>query len=352
MIMHLSWSLGFWRQLLVPKVSPHRPECITEVPGATVPLDVTVAVGICTFQRPSLIDTLTSLDAQALPDGLRLSITVADNDHTPSAKEAVDKFSKHTRHLITYVHAPSGNISIARNAILDEIDRQGLQICAFIDDDELAHPKWLAKLFERLSIGGADVVVGPTRAVYAVEAPDWMRHLRIHDTQPELGPDGRPIAGHSCNVLMDLRHPALAGRRFDLDRGVSGGEDTAFFADAMRAGARLAFAPLAYVDETVPASRMTFSWLFRRRFRMGQTHGSLLRRADDPTNGLVALPLAVAKVAYCAMLAFVTLPFRKYRNANLLRGALHLGTMSSLLGLHTVAIYGGAQGDCDRLPSN
>ncbi|WP_299772031.1 glycosyltransferase [uncultured Tateyamaria sp.] len=352
MIMHFSWSLGFWRQLLVPKVTPHPPEPITEVPGAGAPLDVTVAVGICTFQRPSLIETLTSLDAQALPDGLRLSIIVADNDITPSAKETVATFSKQTRHLITYVHAPSGNISIARNAILDEVDRQGLQICAFIDDDELAHPKWLAKLFERLSTGGADVVVGPTRAVYAVEAPEWMRHLRIHDTQPELGPDGRPIAGHSCNVLMDLGHPALAGRRFDLDRGVSGGEDTAFFADAMRAGARLAFAPLAHVDETVPESRMTFSWLFRRRFRMGQTHGSLLRRADDPTKGWVALPLAGAKVAYCAMLALMTLPFDRYRNANLLRGALHLGTMSSLLGLRTVAIYGHTQRDRDGLPSN
>ncbi|WP_152613045.1 glycosyltransferase [Tateyamaria sp. ANG-S1] len=350
MITHISWSLGFWRQVLAPRAMPNPVDQIAESIDPSTSRNVTVAVGICTFQRPSLIDTLKSLEAQVLPDGVRLSVIVADNDRTQSAKEIVAAFSNHAKHPITYMHAPSGNISIARNAILDEIDHQGLQICAFIDDDELAHPKWLAKLLERLSSGEADVVVGPTRAVYTSEAPGWMQNLRSHDTTPELGPDGRPVAGHSCNVLMDLRHPALAGRRFDLDRGISGGEDTAFFADAMRAGAQLAFAPLAYVDETVPASRMTFSWLFRRRFRMGQTHGSLLRRPDGSTNGWVALPLAGAKVAYCATLALMTLPFSTYRNANLLRGALHLGTMSSLLGARTVAIYGHTQNDRNRVP--
>ena len=337
-VMHLAWSAGFWRQVFAKPGAPQHESVGLAL--ASAPL-AHVAVGVCTFQRPALSQTLRTLEGQVLPDGTSLTIIVIDNDTTPSARDMVERFAGLSSHSVIYRHAPAGNISIARNAALDVADERGFKVFAFIDDDELAPADWLRRLVARLSQGDADVVVGPIRAIYAPDAPRWMQRLRLHDTHPELGSDGRPIAGHSCNVIMDLSVPALNGRRFDLARGISGGEDTAFFKDAAEAGARLALAPLARLDEPVTPARARLSWLLKRRFRMGQTHGSLLRKHQS---GVVAhltmLPLALSKVLYCATVALLAAPFSGTRNANLLRGALHFGTVAALIGIKDVSIYG------------
>lgn len=346
--MHLAWSAGFWRQVFMTRKN-QMPVALpaSDSKPANLPAD-TVAVGVCTFQRLTLADTLRTLEAQVLPDGLRLSIIVIDNDTRPTARDTADRFETQSRHEIIYRHAPSGNISIARNAALEEAERRGLRFFAFIDDDELAPRNWLGALITRLMQGDADVVVGPVRGIYPPDAPRWMQRLRIHDTYPELGPDGRPIAGHSCNVIMDLGSTSLIGRRFDLERGVSGGEDTAFFNDAKEDGARLAFAPLAPLDEPVTPSRTQLYWLLKRRFRMGQTHGSLLRQHKGIGARLAKLPPAFAKVVYCALLAIIAAPFSAPRNANLLRAALHCGTITALVGVREVVIYGQDTGKNDR----
>ena len=339
-VMHIGWSTGFWRHLLKsPSKAGAIPKPETVAQQTVVPVDH-IAVGICTYRRASLIDTLNTLEHQNLPDGTRLTIIVVDNDDSASARGLVDRFACGSRHDVIYRFAPCGNISIARNAALEEAEQCGLRVFAFIDDDELAPPNWLNTLATRLSETDAEVVVGPVRAVYGPDAPVWMRSLRIHDTNPERNPDGQPIAGHSCNVIMDLGSEALAGRRFDLARGVSGGEDTAFFQEAMEDGARLAFAPQATLDEPVAPERATMTWLMKRRFRMGQTHGSLLRKHRGILTRLLTLPLACAKVLYCVVFALVNAPFAARRNSDLLRGALHVGTIAALIGFREVAVYG------------
>ncbi len=340
--MHLAWSAGFWRHLLWHDTPTRHPAPMPVTDQSDKPAPDHVAVGICTFRRASLGDTLRSLDQQDLPDGTRLSIIVVDNDDTPSAQPVVDRFAAQSRHQVIYRFAPQGNISIARNAALAEAEQRGFRTFAFIDDDEIAPASWLASLVSRLAETGVAAVVGPVRAVYAPNAPRWMQQARPHDTNPELLENGQPIAGHSCNVIMDLSHETLAGRRFDLARGVSGGEDTAFFREAMAQGAQLGFAPSAVLTEPVPAARATLTWLLKRRFRMGQTHGGLLRGHGGPGSRLRAMFPASAKVAYCLGAAVLCAPFPAPRNAHLLRGALHVGTLAALIGLRTVEIYGTA----------
>ena len=339
-LMHLAWSAGYWRQRFAD--APAGPAAPS--PFLTpAPLPRRIAVGVCTFRRLGLIDTLKTIEAQALPDGTELILVVCDNDHAPSAQDRVETFAATSRHRVVYRHAPAANISLARNAALDEARGQGLDIFAFIDDDELAPPDWLAILVSRLAHDDAEIVVGPVRAIYDDDAPAWMRARRVHDTQPELGADGRPIAGHSCNVAMDLGHPALRSLRFDPARGVSGGEDTAFFDAAIRGGARLALAPEARLDEPVPAGRATLGWLLRRRYRMGQTHGSLLAEGAGPARRAAALAKVGAKIAWCAGATLLGLASAPARNAALARGALHVGTASALLGLRRIEIYGAPQ---------
>src|SRR5690606_3853758 len=156
-------------------------------------------------------------------------------DVEPSAAELVQAMRPFSPFEITYVHCPQANISIARNACLNESDGDYL---AFIDDDEMAPVNWLADLFATILMTGADAVLGPVQAGYRADAPKWMRLGDFHSTRP-VWVAGRIRTGYTCNVLLDMRAPSVAGRRFDLALGQSGGEDTQFFTAVTDAGGRI-----------------------------------------------------------------------------------------------------------------
>lgn len=298
------------------------------------PLRVDIAV--CTFRREALAETLASLARLIVPPGVRLRVIVADNDAEPSAHARVEAAAAHLSMDVLYVHCPAGNISIARNACLDQADADFI---AFVDDDETVEPHWLDRLLAEAAKNEADVVLGPVRALYRADAPGWMRQGDFHATRP-VWVKGEIRTGYTCNVLMRLAAPALAARRFDLSLGRSGGEDTAFFDQVHQAGGRIAFASDAWVNEPVPSSRASFTWLAQRRLRMGQTHGRLLAERHDGAARMSAAVLAAGKCATClagaGALAF--LPVR--RNRLLLRGLLHAGVIGGLFGARAIEPYG------------
>src|SRR5690606_7340479 len=107
-----------------------------------------------------------------------------------------------------------------------------------------------------------------------------------------------------------------------------------------RNGGRITFAPQAWVEEAVPPGRATFGWLARRRFRVGQTHGRLLKEQQGGFGTFVQTGLVLAKVAYCLAGASLT-PFHPVRrNRNLLRGIMHAGVVSGLAGMREQRHYG------------
>ena len=292
-----------------------------------------VDVCVCTYRRPHLEQTLRSLARLELPEGLEVRVVVADNDTRPSARGLVEALASALPFDIRYVHCPASNISLARNACLDAADGDFL---AFVDDDTTVSPQWLAALLATAAATGADAVLGPVRAVYSRSAPGWMRRGDFHSTEP-VRVNGEIRTGYSGNVLLDLASPYVGGRRFNLALGRSGGEDTAYFSQLRRAGGRLAHAPDAVAHEPVTEERARFSWLAKRRFRSGQTHGRLLAAERAP---LPQACLASAKALFCfgAALAFAPVPHR--RNRQVLRGLMHAGVVSGLLGLREIHLYG------------
>lgn len=297
-------------------------------------MTIRIDIAVCTFRREALSETLASLAHVIVPPDVRLGIIVADNDAEPSARARVEAAKTRLAMDVRYVHCPAGNISIARNACLDNSCADFL---AFVDDDETVEPQWLDRLLTEAEKENADVVLGPVRALYAADAPGWMRRGDFHSTRPVwLG--GEIRTGYTCNVLMRLAAPSIAGRRFDLALGRSGGEDTIFFDQVHAAGGRIAFASEAWVDEPVPPSRATFAWLARRRLRMGQTHGRLL--AERQENRIAAASLAAAKCTACFAGAAVLVALPVPRNRFLLRGLLHVGVVGGLFGARAIEPYG------------
>jgi succinoglycan biosynthesis protein ExoM len=298
-----------------------------------------IDICVCTYRRPELELTLRSLGAIETPPNATVRIVVADNDALPSARTLVDALRVELPFEVIYVHCPASNISIARNACLDNGTGEYL---AFVDDDETASVKWLAELTEVARASGADAVLGPVSAVYSDAAPGWMRRGDFHSTLPVYA-GGEIRTGYSCNVLLRRASPHIAGRRFSLAAGQTGGEDTEYFTQMYEAGGRIAYAPRALVVEPVPEARARFSWLAKRRFRSGQTHGRLLGRKRPAAGLFRQMALAAAKAVYCFGTAAALAVVAQHRNRYALRGVLHTGVVVGLLGIREIRLYGDGQ---------
>ncbi|WP_352638360.1 glycosyltransferase family 2 protein [Mesorhizobium sp. M0674] len=295
-----------------------------------------IDICVCTFRRPELADTLRSLAAMDMPAGFGIGVIVADNDDEPTAEPLVTALASELKLVARYRHAPARNISVARNACLDA---STADFVAFIDDDETASRQWLAELIAIAETRGAEAVLGPVRALYRPDAPDWMRKGDFHSTLP-VWVQGEIRTGYTCNVLLRMSADSLRGRRFSLARGQSGGEDTEFFNRMVKAGGRIAFAPEAWVEEVVPRSRAAFDWLRRRRFRFGQTHGHLIGHDAGVIERAKAVGLASAKAVYCFGMAALTAISPVRRNRSVLRGIMHVGVVSGLVGISEIRQYG------------
>jgi succinoglycan biosynthesis protein ExoM len=301
-----------------------------------MPKTVKIDICVCTFRRAEIADTLRSLAAMDKPASCRIGVIVADNDDAPTAKPIVAALAAELPVPIRYIHCPAGNISIARNACLDA---SSADFVAFIDDDETASSQWLVKLAETAEVTGADVVLGPVKAQYRPEAPEWMQRGDFHSTFP-VWVGGEIHTGYTCNVLLRMDAKSISGRRFSLARGQTGGEDTEFFDHVHKAGGLIAYAAKAWVDELVPPARATFGWLGRRRYRVGQTHGHLLRSETTGKRLVKQLGLVSAKVAFCFASAVLTGAWPVRRNRSVLRGIMHVGVLSGLVGVREIRQYG------------
>mgnify|MGYP004520537217 CR=1 FL=1 len=294
----------------------------------------TIDICVCTFRRPSVVDTLVTIARQSAVREWQVRVIVADNDEQPSAREAVEATARDLGLAVTYVHAPSRNISIARNACLDAVSAEWV---SFIDDDEVAPPDWLERLLARRD--EHDIVFGRSQAVYDPHSTAaWMIAADLHSNRIS----GNDLAhnGYTCNVLLRQSWLDRHRLRFDLQLGLSGGEDTIFFEQAQRVGARFGYAEDAVVFEDVPPHRATLGWLLKRRFRAGQIHRRVLRERGAPVARSTAM--AVAKAGFCGGATLVD-AFRPARRAqHLLRGTLHIGFIASALGARTYQEYAGA----------
>ncbi|SFR09529.1 glycosyltransferase [Poseidonocella sedimentorum] len=293
-----------------------------------------IAILIATFRRPSVCATLKSLAAIDLAPGTEVRVIVADNDTAPTARDRVRAAAGALPFDVTYLHAPAGNISIARNACLDAAE--GVDWLAFVDDDEIVTPGWLRELCAKARQTGADAVFGPSIALYPARAPAWMQAQDHHSNRPVITPQGVET-GHTCNALLRWAGTPWQDTRFDPGRGQSGGEDTAFFFALRARGATFAIAPGAVVYETVAAERLTLRWLLRRKFRMGQSYAAIA--VSWPSASRLALT-AGAKSTFCALRGVLAAANPQARRFWVLRGAFHTGVLAGLCRLPAARIYG------------
>lgn len=229
----------------------------------------TLVVGVLTYRRPEqLCAGLSAILAQvsevnANGRGVSARVLVVDNDPAGSARSAVASLADDR---LRYVQETTPGISAGRNRALDEVGDADL--LAFIDDDEMPRPGWLAALVDTWLATRPAAVMGRVFFNVPYGADPWIvaggffaRARRPTGAEIDVAAAG--------NLLLDVHQVRALKVRFDPRLGLSGGEDTLFTRQLVRRGGRIVWCDESVADDYVPAERATRQWVLQRAWRVG-----------------------------------------------------------------------------------
>lgn len=227
---------------------------------------VKVDVCIASYRRPhGLQRLLGGLEQLRLGPDVDVRIVVVDNDRDESARAVCEEACGWLRHPLVYRVEKRRGIPQARNAALG-VALGRADFVAFIDDDEVPEPGWLAELLRVQRVYGADAVRGPVVPVFESPAPTWIERFF---ERPRYGTGEYLDVAYTHNVLVSTRALAGLDRLFDERLGLTGADDSELFERFAGRGHRIVWADAAVVREFVPRSRVRLRWLLERSFRVG-----------------------------------------------------------------------------------
>jgi succinoglycan biosynthesis protein ExoM len=234
-----------------------------------------IDICVATYKRPhGLSQLLKSLSEQTVINALKLRIIIIDNDPEKSAKKIVGTFFSDKDMAYIYDVQPEKNISLTRNMALDYASADYL---VFIDDDEWANDDWLNALLLASQKYEADVIFGPVIPQLPKDAPSWIRKVGYFYHGAGKTGDMRQHGG-TGNTLVRNSVQIKPLLHFDLEYGLTGGEDTELFHRLYNAGFKLVWCNEAIAYETIPYERMTINWLAKRALRGGQIYARIFHK--------------------------------------------------------------------------
>ncbi|HJU29523.1 MAG TPA: glycosyltransferase [Candidatus Binataceae bacterium] len=271
--------------------------------------ETTVTIAIPAHNRARIIgETLASVAALRIPEGMFAECIVVDNNSTDDTMEVAEAFALRSPIPTRCLFEPNPGSSHARNRAIEEA--RGDYIL-FIDDDAVAEPEWAIELIAAIERRGLDAACGMVLPRWAIEPPRWLGpslfiRLAVHDERKiaESSPQQLDTIHHYFSVSAGFRRRAFelfGGFRGDL--GVIGGnpmsgEDTELFERIMNSGGRVGFAPRARVRHLIPPERMRRAYLRHKAFAFG--FGSAI--AGGPThNHLDKLGRNALRMAWALM---------------------------------------------------
>jgi len=227
---------------------------------------------VCTYNRcESLRETVASLTAQRLGEGLTLEIVVIDNNSTDHTPRIVQEAEKASRWPIRYVPEPVQGVAHARNRALESARGEYI---AFVDDDALAEPTWAEAIARCFHDTGADLVGGKVEPLWLTERPGWLSDELMGPIMAvDFGPQRKRCAGGETFLTTNcaLRRAGI-GRYGGFDASLGrrgrrwiGGEDVELCRRWLARGAHVVYEPAAVVKHKVEAARVTPEF-YRRWF--------------------------------------------------------------------------------------
>jgi glycosyltransferase involved in cell wall biosynthesis len=251
--------------------------------------NMNITVILCTFNRcQSLAETLESIAASKLPDGVEWEVLVVDNNSTDRTREVVENFCRRYSDHFHYIAESNPGKSFALNTGIREARGD---VLAFVDDDVTVDPNWLHSLTAALKDKEWAGVGGRTVPTEALPIPPWLSpdltgalcaHFDLGDVPCEL--DRAP---YGVNMAFRKEMFEKYGL-FRIDLGPSPdpeiprpNEDTEFGRRLMSAGERLRYEPSALVRHPVPKERLRKGYFLAWWFDLGRASMREVGRRRD-----------------------------------------------------------------------
>ena len=238
-----------------------------------------LAIGAITRRRPDafarLLDSFAKMDH---PEGCEMIFCFAENDDALSVEQITREFATRTGLPAEVRLEPRKGIPLARNKVLDMALEAEADYLTFVDDDETVTKNWLVQLYGTARARALDLTGGPVSHRADAEDEDLttmqrgvLRHFRERLNRradnrrglAEAGDDGW-VNIYTNNWCARLAFVRAHGIRFDETMRFTGGSDTRFSVEMKEAGARIGWAPEAYVEEYLPLYRLTPGYHYRR----------------------------------------------------------------------------------------
>lgn len=242
-----------------------------------------VLVAVCTTLTstvfPKTISSLLELEPPVALPHQEILIVVnlprgfAEKHKAQELADLEQQFSTQSKWQVVYQEEPG--IPHARNSALEFALSRGFGWLAFIDDDCVADPQWLAALAKTAidsksyAAAGKWFIEPDGQASGLLPSATWgEKRYRIQ---------GRPSTDQEClpyaftrSVLFRLDDNPLfkdTPLQFDTKRVETGGSDVVFFKHFFRAGLRIVFSESSSVTEFYSGDRLSLLWHARRNIR-------------------------------------------------------------------------------------
>jgi|YelNatPaOPRAMG01_1025707.scaffolds.fasta_scaffold13747_3 succinoglycan biosynthesis protein ExoM len=280
-----------------------------------------ITICLCTYRRHHLLGKLLSELIKQKNDALySFNIIVVDNDKIMSAENVINATKTVSDIEIRYFHEPFRNISLARNKAVKNADGD---LLAFIDDDEVPSPNWLATLARCYINNSCDGVLGPVIPRFIVPPPSWILKSGLFDRSNP--PTGTVISTNDLrtgNALLKRELFIEDINPFNPNLGRTGGEDVEFFTRMVKKGYKFIWCREAAVFELIPKERMTIGYHLMRGINRGRA-----RSIIDPFLSLPTLRSLLAILVYFFLLPFCLIGGFALFNSYLIKLCDHSGRL-------------------------
>jgi glycosyltransferase involved in cell wall biosynthesis len=245
------------------------------------------SVVICTYKRARLLEeALGSVLAQSYPKE-RYELIIVDNNSSDETQALVERYRSSASIAVSHHLEPRPGASFARNL---GIERARHEYIAFLDDDTVAGPGWLAGFDVAVHGYGALAGGGPVEPVLdpGLEPPIWWRehniryifgldHAHLDSNKPAVAIRW-PLWLGACNSFYSKRLLEEHGG-FRLDCGPVGpryrvAQDVELNVRLERAGVAIYYVRDSRIKHRVTAERLTRRYIWRRAYTAGITNAA------------------------------------------------------------------------------
>jgi hypothetical protein len=277
-----------------------------------------ICVGVVTRNRKQMFrELLESFKKMRLPADTDVIFAVVENDKVRSLTDEISDFGSSAK--IFYELEEKLGIPFARNRVLEISLREGCDFTSFVDDDETVDPLWLCSLFDEMSHRDLDLIGGEVQLHPVDSRANFLQKLVWRGLDWRYKRIARRSLNHHSSVSINkvvittnnwlIRNSFLrrTGLFFNESIGQSGGSDTMFFKFARSQGIKSGWSPKAIVFETVPLSRLSVRYQYRRG--RDQAIASFRYKYPKATLGMIPLSLgfAIAKSLTSLLLVILAL---------------------------------------------